>query len=106
MTLQRSHKTNSQAHRWYWALLVLALFVAAQCLGVAHWHNKSNTPDYDCSLCVLSSATGTAATVNGWLPLAVVPFVFVVFFFVPTVRRAVVRFHDSRGPPSLLSHQV
>jgi hypothetical protein len=87
-------------------LLVLALFFAGQVAGSAHWHEAVAQPDVDCALCMLSTANGAAAIATGWqLPALLFGAVFVSLFLV-AVRRTVVRFHDSRAPPALLSSSV
>jgi len=80
-------------------LLTLALLIAGQCLSASHWHDSNSTTDFDCALCVLSSATSGAALSSGWLPFDLPLFVFVFFLIVPCARRAAQRFHDSRAPP-------
>lgn len=88
------------ARRPYWLLLALALFVAGQCLSVSHWHDFDNRADFDCALCVLSSASGAAALDSAWPSLATVLAALVFLVAVYALQRGVRRFHDSRAPPS------
>ena len=100
--MTRSTPTKQGAQRPYWLLLALALLLAGQFAAINHWHDGDTAPDYDCSLCVLSSAGVHAVTSDAWhLPL--VPFAFVVSFSVVIgVRREAIRFCDARAPPVYL----
>lgn len=100
------HNALRSRRRPYWLLLVLALFLAGQVASAAHWHDAIDQADADCALCMLSSANGAAAVAAGWQFLAAPLGSLFVFMFVPMVRRAVVRFHDSRAPPAFLSSSV
>jgi hypothetical protein len=87
-------------------LLVLALFLGGQIASNSHWHDTTAPVDADCALCMLSSANGAAAVDSAW-KLQVAPFgVFVISLLLVALRRAAVRFHDSRAPPSLLNTSV
>ena len=97
---------NPSSRRPYWLLLVLALFVAGQVAASAHWHDALDQADADCALCVLSSANGSVAVGKGWQFAPIFLCALAVFLFIPMVRRTVVRFHDSRAPPALLSSSV
>lgn len=87
-------------------LLVLALFLAGQVASSAHWHDvaAANQLDADCALCMLSTASGAAAIGAGWQLLIAPCSVLVAVVFLPMARRAVVRFHDSRAPPAILTY--
>jgi hypothetical protein len=85
----------------YGLLLVLALFLAGQIASAAHWHDAVNQLDTDCALCMLSTANGAAALASGWQLPTVLVAAFTVILLSSMVRRTVVRFHDSRAPPSL-----
>lgn len=101
--LDRSTRRRPLSLTPYGLLLVLALFLAGQVASAAHWHDVIDTPDVDCALCMLSSANGAAAIGTGFQFLTTFFSGFAVFLFVPMARRTVVRFHDSRAPPSLLN---
>lgn len=85
----------------YGLLLALALFVAGEVASSAHWHDAAKQLDTDCALCMLSTANGAAAVASAWQLPTVLIAAFIVILQSPTVRRTVVRFHDSRAPPSL-----
>lgn len=90
---------STRSRRPYWLLLVLALFMAGQCLSVSHWHATTSGSDFDCALCVLSSANQGSAPASGWLLLDLAFFSFVFLLLTCGVRRSALRFHDSRAPP-------
>jgi CHASE2 domain-containing sensor protein len=101
------HNALRLPRRPYWLLLVLALFLAGQVASASHWHEAATAPaDADCALCILSSANGAAAIAEGWQLPATPPGVFLALFLLVVARRAAVRFHDSRAPPSLLNSCV
>jgi hypothetical protein len=100
------HNAIRTARRPYWLLLVLALFLAGQVASSSHWHEALAQADADCALCMLSSATGAAAIATGWQLTAIPLAFFAVSLLLVAVRRSVVRFHDSRAPPSVLNVSV
>lgn len=101
-----SRNGRDSGRRPYWLLLVLALFLAGQAASAGHWHDSANTADHDCALCVLSSAGGAALQSSGWQPLAIALCAFTAYFFLTSLRRGAVRFHDSRAPPALPGFNV
>ena len=100
--LPRLNRHGSQ--RPWWLLLTLVLFFAGQSLAAAHWHNdslvhKGKGLDGDCALCVYSSTATAAVNANGW-QIPVVTFTTICFTALVSFNAVVVRFFDSRAPPS------
>lgn len=87
--------------RPWWLLLALALFFAGQTLAAAHRHDDGiggKSSDGDCALCIYSS-TATAAVSTAGLQAAVIFAAVIGFTQAAGIRRAAVRFCDSRAPP-------
>jgi hypothetical protein len=91
--------------RLAWLPLLLALFFSGQMLLAMHHHDeglidKSHVVDLDCAICAQAASMTAAVAADGWqLAIALIAAVF--FTLRVSVRRAAVRFHDSRGPPPL-----
>ena len=84
--------------------LVLLLGLKWQTLAALHHHDeemthKGQVPDHDCALCVYASMATAAIGSAGW-QLTISLFAAVWFTRRVSVRRAAVRFHNSRAPPA------
>jgi hypothetical protein len=102
--LSKFHRRSRR--RPYWLVLALALFLAGQVAGSAHWHETASQLDADCALCMLSNANGAAVSAASWPPLTIALSGIVCLVFAVPASRRVVRFFDSRAPPSIPSTNI
>jgi len=99
-----SHDIRRSRRPW-WLLLALALFFGGQTLAAVHHHDedlvhKGQLVDHDCALCVYASMAAAIGDA-GWL--FAIPLIVAAWFALRvSLRRAAVRFFDSRAPPVLL----
>lgn len=83
----------------HWLLLALLLFVGGQTLAAEHRHGDLLNLHSDCSVCVLSAASGSAAVDSAWpdpIPALAAEY---TDHATGRSRPAAVRFCDSRAPP-------